>query len=508
MKNPAPPANSNPIKTSRSHIPFRLRPVTSILKRRIACPLLVLAAGLLLMETCTATPLQWDFTGSLNTGRDDHTATLLPNGKVLVAGGILGSGTASAELYDAATGIWTATGSLNQGRYYHTATLLLDGKVLVAGGYAFGGQPILTTELYDPATGTWSRTGNIHEQRYQHAASLLSDGRVLIAGGFHPDVLLSSAELYDPATGSWSVTGSLNTARNNLTATLLNDGTVLAAGGEGAAAAELYDPVTGMWRLTGALHNARLFHTATLLPDGMVLVVGGSPNAGGATLLRSAELYDPAGGIWTESGDLNVGRWHHTATLLPNGLVLAAAGQGDGGTTKLTSAELYDPASGTWTATGSLNVGRYYHAATLLPNGMVLVEGGAATPREVSAELYDPGIVAATQASGRGSINGVGDQATFSFHANQSSDRASGSLTFNDPAALVAISRAKVRILTFTGTSATFGGTARLGDGSKVTFSATVMDNSADGSTDTFSISLSNGYSASGTLTSGDIQIQ
>jgi N-acetylneuraminic acid mutarotase len=475
--------------------------------RRLAVSLFLLCAALL-ARPCSATPGAWDLTGSLNTGRDDHTATLLPNGKVLVAGGILGLGTASAELYDPATGIWTPTGSLNQGRYYHTATLLLNGKVLVAGGYALGGQPIVRAELYDPETGTWSVTGSIHEQRYQHAATLLSDGRVLIVGGYHPEVYLRTAEIYDPATETWSDTGSLNVTRNYISATLLNDGEVLVAGGENtvALAAELYNPATGTWRLTGALHETHVFYTATLLQNGMVLIAAGSDSIPGGTKLNSAEVYDPASELWTQTGNLSFARYHHTATLLPNGLVLVAGGEGDGAI-KLTSAELYDPASGTWSDTGSLNIGRYYHAATLLANGMVLVEGGSASPPETTAELYDPGIIAATQVSGHGSIDGQGDQARFTFQATRSGDRPRGSLSFSDPAAGISITKAKVRTLTFNGNSADFGGTARMGNGTRVTYTVSVTDN-GDRSSDTFSITLSNGYSASGTLTSGNIQIQ
>jgi Kelch motif/Galactose oxidase, central domain len=480
----------------------------SSLIRQVACLLFTLGVGLL-ARPCAATPGEWDFTGSLNTGRDDHTATLLPNGKVLVVGGILGLGTTSAELYDPATGVWTPTGSLTRGRTYHTATLLLNGKVLVAGGYAPGSLPIRTAELYDPETGIWSDTGAIREERYQHAASLLPDGRVLIVGGYHPETFLRTAEIYDPATGTWSVTGNLNITRDYISATLLNDGEVLVAGGEGTAAAtaELYDPVTGTWRVTGALHTPRVFYTTTLLPNGTVLIAAGSDSLPLATILSSAEVYDPVSELWTETGDLNVARCHHTATLLPNGLVLVAGGQGDGGV-KLTSAELYDPMSGVWTPTGSLNIGRYYHAATLLTNGLVLVEGGSASPREASAELYDPGITLPTQASGRGTIDGQGDAASFNFRVKQSGDRPTGSLSFNDPAAGISITRAKVRTLTFNGNSANLSGTARLGNGTRVTYSVSVTDNSSDGSSDTFSITLSNSYSASGTLTSGDIQIQ
>ena len=125
-----------------------------------------------------------------------------------------------------------------------------------------------------------------------------------------------------------------------------------------------------------------------------------------------------------------------------------------------------------------------------------------------SAELYDPGITMATQVSGLGSIDGQGDQATFNFHASQSGDRPAGSLSFSDPAAEISMTKAKIRTLTFSGNSAELGGTARLGDGTRVTYRVSVTDNSSDRRLDTFSITLSNGYSAGGTLTSGDIRIQ
>jgi hypothetical protein len=168
--------------------------------------------------------------------------------------------------------------------------------------------------------------------------------------------------------------------------------------------------------------------------------------------------------------------------------------------------ELYDPATGTWSLTGNLNTTRKDHAATLLPNGMVLVTGGAGVHADplASAELYDPGITV----SGQGSIDGQGDQATFNFHARQSADGPGGSLSFSDPAAEISITNAKIRTLTFSGNSADLGGTARLGDGRRVTYSVSVSDNGIDGSLDTFSITLSNSYSASSTLTSGNIRIQ
>src|SRR4051812_13007861 len=129
---------------------------------------------------------------------------------------------------------------------------------------------------------------------------------------------------------------------------------------------------TPVWRTTGSLATGRNTHTATRLPDGMVLVAGGTD---GSISLASAELYDPASGTWTTTGSMNAARHAFTATLLPNGQVLVAGGFDNSTGLNLNSAELYDPATGTWSTTGSLNTGRYFHTATLLPNGQVLVAG-------------------------------------------------------------------------------------------------------------------------------------
>ncbi len=330
----------------------------------------------------------WTFTGSLNPGRYAHTATLLPNGKVLVA---FGGGTSDllsgAELYGAASGNWSATSSLNPARDGHTATLLPNGKVLVAGGSRNGSG----AALYNPATGSWSATGSLNVARIGHTATLLPNGKVLVVGGAGSGFEdLPSAELYDPTSETWTFTGSLNIARAGHTATLLPNGMVLVAGGEDVfgsfASAELYNPATGSWAATDSLNTARSEHTATLLPNGKVLV------AAGYEASASAELYDPASGTWTFTGSLNTAREQHTATLLQNGKVLVAGGFGNSGS--LASAELYDPATGSWSATGSLNTARYIHTASLLQNGKVLVAGGlerVGNDDQVlsSAELYD-----------------------------------------------------------------------------------------------------------------------
>ena len=345
----------------------------------------------------------WVSTGSLNIPRSDHTATLLSNGKVLVAGGFWDAigFHETAELYDPTTGTWNFTGSLNAFRSDHTATLLPNGKVLVAGGATVWNLPVESAELYDPATERWNDTGSLVAARYGHTATLLSNAMVLVAGGASdnedPPSALGSAELYDPATGTWRSAGNLNRERYHHTATLLPNGKVLVAGGYNSSSlslntAELYDPATGSWSGTGSLNKERTNHTATLLPNGKVLVAGGH-NVEGNRLntLNSAELYDPATGTWSVTGSLNMARSDHSATLLSNGEVLVAAGQifATFPLITLNSAELYDPATGSWSVTANLNTSRWGHTATLLPNGKVLVAGGDNRGAILSAELYD-----------------------------------------------------------------------------------------------------------------------
>jgi len=357
------------------------------------------------LASAQASAPSWGFTGSLNSARSGHTTTLLPNGKVLVVGGGNTAGALdSAELYDPVAGTWRLTGGPNVSRSYHTATLLLNGKVLIAGGFP-------RAELYDPVAGTWSFTGNLNRVSYVHGATLLSDGKVLVTGGILNGSPFSHAELYDPGTETWSVAGNFNRARWGYTQTQLANGKILVAGGtegefwgETLNSCELYDPSTGTWSLTGDLNVGRLSHTATLLTNGNVLVTGGeSPDFG--VINQSAELYNPATGKWSYTASLSTRREFHTATLLPNGQVLVAGGQFVVLTgnidpplffSYLDSAEIYDPASGNWSATVSLNGIRFGHAAVLLQSGKVLVVGGWNGTNGGSlgsAELYGSGVI-------------------------------------------------------------------------------------------------------------------
>jgi len=352
----------------------------------------------------------WVTTGSLNTARAGHTATLLPGGKVLVAGGRGSSEILrSTELYDPTSGTWTATGDLSVPRSGHTATLLANGQVLVVGGdvgqasaYSLG--MLGTAELYDPGAGTWRRTGSLNMPRAGFSATLLSSGEVLVAGGVdNSDTALTSAELYDPATGTWRYTGSLAGARFAHSATRLLDGRVLVVGGSGddflqtaISSAEVYQPALGVWSTADSVGTARQGVTATLLPGGKVLVAGGSayvptPSGGYSVSTALTYIYDPVT-QWSATGPMNVARSGHTATLLAGGEVLVAGGYGTYSHRGLSSTELYQPATGTWQVASNMSTTRVSHTATRLADGRVLVAGGEFDTNAplASAELYGP----------------------------------------------------------------------------------------------------------------------
>ncbi len=337
-------------------------------------------------------------TGSMETSRYDHTATLLPNGKLLVAGGYnFDTALTSAELYDPATGKFTATGGMITERSGHTATLLPNGKLLMAGGVKYGISGALSSaELYDPAKGTFTSTGSMGTARSHQTATLLPNGKVLITGG--GDLPSKSAELYDPATGLFTSTGNMAGVRACHTATLLPTGKVLVAGGYDAggsslSSAELYDPATGLFTPTGDLNGGfgRYSHTATLLITGKVLLAGGADN--NSNSVRSVELYDPATGSFTTTGSMTMIRVGHTATLLSTGMVLVTGGNDNFNDTR-NSSELYDPSTGTFAFSGNMTARRHWHSATLLSDGRILVAGGYddSSGMVSSSDLYGHGV--------------------------------------------------------------------------------------------------------------------
>lgn len=321
----------------------------------------------------------WVSAGSMITPRNSFTATMLNNGKVLIAGGREGnSALASAELYDPFAGTFTATGAMSIARFEHTATLLQNGKVLIVGGFS----PYGTAELYDPSTGTFSETGTLNTNRIDHTATLLQNGMVLITGG--QDLIgqigsLASAELYNPSTGLFAAIGNMISPRTRHTATLLNNGKVLIAGGLTFSpdvvywqSAELYDPGTQTFSSTGSLVDGRAYQSATLLNNGNVIITGGINLQN--PWLSSAELYNPATATFSVTSSMATGRFDHTQTLLNSGNVLVAGGEGSDGV--LSSAELYDAGTNQFTTADTMLNIRGSAVAVLLGNGGVFVAGG------------------------------------------------------------------------------------------------------------------------------------
>ncbi len=347
----------------------------------------------------TAAPAVFKLVASLRTKRVHHTATLLPNGTVLIAGGQDGNGlvTATAEVFDPATGRFVLTGSMLKRRHFHTATLLLDGTVLITGGLAYNPDEFHSTaEIYNPATGTFSSTGNMGSARYYHSATQLSDGRVLVDSGqwtFPPP----SSRIYNPVTRVFSTTGAPTVFRSTHPAVPLVDGRVLFAGaygeptpGEGGsiADAEVFDPATGTYELTSSLGVARSLHSTTRLLDGRVLVVGGGNTCASQC---TAEIYDAVGANRVPVDPLSVGRTGHATAVLDSGMALVVGGQTASAYTA--TAELFDPATNSFQSTGAMNVARQGHTATVLLDGTVLIVGGYGMLAAQSAEVFAPAPV-------------------------------------------------------------------------------------------------------------------
>ncbi len=342
---------------------------------------------------------EWTSAGNMNTARVYHTATPLPDGTVLVAGGWVNAtvtDTASAEIYNPNTNSWTVVGSMANARYNHTATLLPNGEVLVAGGDATG----TSAELYNPTTQTWTVTGSMNASRYGHTASMLSNGMVLVTGGcctsgsvpgYSEPVseALTSSELWNPATGEWTLTGSMVNMHAFHTASVLSTGNVLVEGGtslqlppgpEVVSASEVYNPSTATWTAVGNLNTARYYAASSLFTGDQVLVAGG--NGGGCCSgLASAELYAPASQSWQVTASMTVGAYELASAQISSTEALVSGGYSCCSTPQSTSntALIYSLATQTWSITASMSQERYGHTLTALGDGTVLAAGGTYT---------------------------------------------------------------------------------------------------------------------------------
>jgi hypothetical protein len=345
-------------------------------------------------------------TGSMMT--PSQTATLLLNGKVLIAGVFQGDDTNPSQLYDPSTGAFTATGETD-GRLISTATLLPDGRVLMV--ELTPGNPAIDfaryAQVYDPSTGAFTATGDLVARTYGTVgrAPLLQDGRVFIAG--YP-----TAQLYDPVSGTFAATGPYAAPAPGVmgSATLLADGRVLLTGAvnicflaqcrePGTAWTELFDPKTGDYSLATGMKGWNNVYTATLLPSGKVLFVGNDTYNG---IPPSAEVFDPSDGTFTAIRSPSASHQYGATTLLPDGTALITGGLAPGGDA-LAISELYLWESAMFATNSNMTTACWGHTSTLLTDGTVLIAGGISLSPYLnsfpsalvvsSAEIYHPGVL-------------------------------------------------------------------------------------------------------------------
>lgn len=331
-------------------------------------------------------------TGDTLEPRFDQTATLLPDGKVLIAAGMARNGVIepSAELYDPRAGRFTFAGKLTSPRGWGTtATLLRSGKVLIAGGasgsWCGASCYLASAELYDPITGEFTPTANMTTARAGARAILLQNSNVLIVGGniSSDSTPTETAELYHPSTGTFSVTGSPSEGATVLVS--LRDGNVAALGGSGA---EIYDPSIGRFAPAGKFSIPRGKFGAALLPDGSVLVAGGQVSGARGPTISSTEIFNPATDKFTAGPEMNFKRYKlmNAVVRLRDGRILIAGGADQ--------PEVYDSISNSFRPVkGSKLDGYCFSTSTLLPNGEVLLAGGYNTSTWVAvnhAWLYQP----------------------------------------------------------------------------------------------------------------------
>lgn len=336
----------------------------------------------------------WTNTGSLSSPRAAHTATLLPSGQVLVAGGENASGIlTSAELYNPSTRQWAITGSMTAPRIGHQATLLQNGEVLVSGGDNSTGA-LATAELYNVSTGHWTPTGSMTIPRTSHGGTLLNNGKVLVAGGNNsvgsPG---NTTELYDPTSGTWKATGSMQNF-HLFTLTLLQDGRALAVDDSGTVnqTGEIYNPSTGQWTVTGEMYYGHSGGGVALLQSGNVLAYGYH------LACYAGQFFNPSTNTWSRTnGQCGTGISFGPLALLGTGKVLLGGGFiiYSGKSSSTAHADLYDPSTNNWAATGALNQARSSHTLIRLPNGQALAAGGiiknsTGSTFLTSAELYTP----------------------------------------------------------------------------------------------------------------------
>ncbi|MDQ3098811.1 MAG: hypothetical protein M3Q44_03625 [bacterium] len=437
----------------------------------------------------------WSSASIMVQKRSMFSLTLLPNGKILAVGGCIAGNctagsanrTSTAEIFDPLKNSWTSTaGSLVLGvRSEHSASLLPSGKVVIHGGTTDGTTFLSTSEIYDPLTGTFTAGSVAQTGRKDHDTISLANGKLMTVDGWNGTTAYSNAEILtidqqistanstnsqnpdlvkdslgniqavwqawrseglspgtsggswkvmtqeinNPSSGSitkqyptgttsaWAATGNLSTGKRNISTVLLPSGKVLASGGfttVSVSDAEIFDPQSGTWTATANnMAKAHSNHASYLLKNGKVIVAAGS-----GTSSSAAEIYDPTSNTWIAGPNLTTGRSEFVTSALNNGTIMIGSGVNGAGTV-VTTSEIYNPTTNTWTfSTGNMQRGHKNGSMVKLNDGKLLAVGGClldtvcdATSIVSNAELYDP-------STGTWSLVGSLSTARYRFNAN------------------------------------------------------------------------------------------
>lgn len=321
----------------------------------------------------------WQSVGPMSVERAEHTSTLLNDGRVLITGGFKGAGSAfselsSAEVFNPQTNTFSSVGNMTTPRAFHTATLLPNGKVLIVGGTKDGSNTILNSaELFDPQTNAFNSVGNLNQKRFSHTADILPDGKVLIAGGFDGQQL-KSTEIFDLSTNTFSPGSDMIKGRANHASAKLNDGRILLVNGLQTGSlmiVEIYDPNANSFALATS-SVSQLGLGAVTLPTGNVFISGSTLFSQPAGL--GAEIFHPTDNSFTEVGPMlfaiNGGGPRLASVLLDDGTVLITGGAGS-------KAQIFNPQTNVFSLTGDLNIPRLTrHRLTLFQDGRALLTGG------------------------------------------------------------------------------------------------------------------------------------
>ncbi|MBX3232375.1 MAG: hypothetical protein KIT84_22385 [Labilithrix sp.] len=316
---------------------------------------------------------------------------------VVLSDRVLAVGGSAVHAFDVESETWADAGSLAANRGGdHTVTLLPNGKVLVAGGNVSPLDATTSAELYDPATKTSTLTQPMSAPHRMHTATLLADGRVLIAGGLHQSVATNAAELFDPATGQFTAVGPMKVARMGATAVRLADGRVLIAGGYAGSAwwqltsagaladVELFDPKTQQFTAASPLMSPRWNAALAALDDGRAIIVGGSTSG---AYVDAVDVFEPSGDTWTRTAELPAARASAGLVPLRCGRVAIVGGY-DG--TATNDVIVYDPTTQALSRVGEVQTARFPGFAAELPSGSLFVGWGSPGNGDLtSVELLD-----------------------------------------------------------------------------------------------------------------------